>query len=47
VKKILFGPLELEMVDLKHFWREIPLGSLGVKILFSPIHHSKPNGASI
>jgi hypothetical protein len=33
VKKNSFGLLELEMVDLEHFWRKTPLGPLGAKIL--------------
>jgi hypothetical protein len=31
VKKHSFELLELEMADLKHFWRKKPLGPLGVK----------------
>jgi hypothetical protein len=31
VKKISFGFLKLEMVDLERFWRKTPLGPLGVK----------------
>jgi hypothetical protein len=30
VKKKSFGLLELETVDLEHFWRKTPLGPLGV-----------------
>jgi hypothetical protein len=30
VKKNSFGLLELEMADLKRFWRKTPLGPLGV-----------------
>jgi hypothetical protein len=30
-EKNSFGLLELEMADLEHFWRNTPLGPLGVK----------------
>jgi hypothetical protein len=30
---VSFELLELEMADLEHFWRETPLGPLGVKVI--------------
>jgi hypothetical protein len=33
VKKNSFGLLELEMADLKRFWRKTPLGPLRIKIM--------------
>jgi hypothetical protein len=37
VKKISFGPHELEMADLERFWRKTPLGPLGVKMLIMDV----------